>query len=466
MLQLTQVVKSFPSVRIPSRSGGPDVEVSLIAQLGHGAGNHLFAAVASRQRHHGAFIDELDEPSAKLGATDFTKGDATALYSFVVGPKGHPFHRHAGHRIFTAVAGSGGAQLRFSTASTREISEDPRSFLRSLRFVNIPPDCMFTVRFGGETWHQFYPLSRASPHPVFFALSCHTNELGGNLPEELRRKVLANEGDIPSLTELPPPEVLALLRSGEFRPEAVPTTALSLDAPEGTFHRVVCNTVRGGAGRLRGAWGAWKSSGGYFSHAAPLRPVAELPAPPENSLLRSHLAGIPLHHEDTFCLSLQDVRLDDVKASRLLEAVLEGFLVNAPAGVSRLMSLRNAIVRPLGLRTSPIGCPASPLLAPASDRTFANQYPVLDERIHPDDTRAEVVLGVDDKHLIFRSCVGVQLLDSRNAQIYLGTRVRCKNLFGRFYMASIDSVHRRYISPAMLRHAVDYASLRTRIAGG
>ena len=114
MLTLTRVVQTFPSARIPSMSGGVPVEVSLIAQLGHGAGNHLFASVASRQRRHTAFVDELDEPSAKLGGTHFSQGDPTSLYSFVVGPKGHPFHRHAGHRIFTGVSGSGGAQLRFS----------------------------------------------------------------------------------------------------------------------------------------------------------------------------------------------------------------------------------------------------------------------------------------------------------------------------------------------------------------
>lgn len=127
MPTMTEVVRSFPSARIDSQSGGLAVEVSLIAQLMHGSGNHLFASVAARQQQHAEFIDELDEPSAKLGSTDFDKGDPTSLYSFVVGPKGHPFHRHAGHRIFTAVSGSGGAQLRFSSASMEQIEQDPHS---------------------------------------------------------------------------------------------------------------------------------------------------------------------------------------------------------------------------------------------------------------------------------------------------------------------------------------------------
>jgi hypothetical protein len=457
MLNFTRVVGTFPSVRIPSQSGGLATEVSLIAQLGHGAGNHLFASVASRQRQHKAFIDELDEPSAKLAATDFSKGDPTALYSFVVGPRGHPFHRHAGHRIFTAVSGSGGAQLRFSTASDRQVAEDPRNFVKALRFVNIPPDCLFTVRFGGETWHQFFPLSNNSLHPVFFALSCHTNELGGNLPEELKKKVLANDADIPSLTELLPPAVGDLLRAKDFDQRSVPTTTLSLDAPPGTFHRVVCNNVRSGAGMLRGLWGAWKDASGFTSRSARGRIVTALPDLPADSLLRRHLDGLHLNHEDTFRLTIDDADLGGMTAAGLLAAVLEGFLLNAPSGVSALMALRNTLVKPIGLRTSPLGCPVSSLLSPRADNLFAGQYPVLDQAVTPDGKRAQVVLGANDKHLLFRSCVGVEIIDARRAEVTLGTRVHCKNWFGRFYMAVIDYTHRHYITPTMMRYAVDYA---------
>ena len=39
----------------------------------------------------------------------------------------------------------------------------------------------------------------------------------------------------------------------------------------------------------------------------------------------------------------------------------------------------------------------------------------------------------------------------------LGTRVHCSNLFGRFYMLAIDLVHRRYVTPNLLRLAVEHA---------
>jgi hypothetical protein len=453
----TRVVETFPSIRLPAEENGLPVEVSLIAQLGHGAGNHLFASVASRQRQHASFIDELDEPSAKLGATDFQRGDPSALYSFVVGPKGHPFHRHAGHRIFTAVSGSGGAQLRFSTATEKQIKKDPQSFIDKLHYINIPADCLFTVRFGGETWHQFWPLSRNTLHPVFFALSCHTNELGGKLPKKIKKKVLENEADIPSLTELLPSAVNDLLQDEAFKETKIPTTTLALDAPAGTFHRVVCNTVRSNIGLLRGAWGEWYNAAGYISQNDVKLSVTQLPELPEDSLLRKHLTDKTIHHEDTFSLSVTGVDFKNTNASALLADLLEGFLVNAPRGVSRLMAFRNLVVKPMGLRTSPLGCPVSSLLSDSTKNLFLDKYPALDQSISKKDDYAQIILGADDKHLIFRSCVSVKIIDDKNAAITLGTRVSCKNSFGRFYMAVIDQVHRRYISPTMLRRAADYA---------
>ncbi|MEO8722602.1 MAG: hypothetical protein ABI395_03630 [Sphingobium sp.] len=71
MPQLTSVVDTFPSVVIPHSKNGLPVEVSLIAQLGHGAGSHLFHSIAARQKAHAEYVDALEEPSAKLGGTNF-----------------------------------------------------------------------------------------------------------------------------------------------------------------------------------------------------------------------------------------------------------------------------------------------------------------------------------------------------------------------------------------------------------
>lgn len=373
-----------------------------------------------------------------------------------MGPKGHPFHRHAGHRIFTAISGSGGAQLRFSTATSEQTKDNPYKFIEALHFINIPPDCLFTVRFGGETWHQFWPLSKNSLHPVFFALSCHTDELGGNLSEELKKKITANEANIPTLTELLPPEILRLIHSRKFREEIVQTTTLSLDAPAGTMHRKVCDTFRGSMGVLRGAWGEWYGSGGFVSQTDETKTVIELNFTPENSLLHKHLTDKSIHHEDTFNITINGSHFKRHNAHQLLEIMLEGFLINAPKGVSKLMLIRNILVTPLGLRTSPLGCPVSSLLSSNTSNLFANQYPVLDQYINDADTVAQVILGANDRHLIFRSCVGVEVINDNHIKLSLGNRIHCKNLFGRFYMSVIDYVHRHYIAPTMLRRSVDY----------
>lgn len=453
MLTLTRALDTFPSVSLPSYCGGLPVEVSLIAQLGIGSGDGLIAGVTARQRGHAAYIDALDEPSARIGGVDLDRGDATSLYTFAVGAKGHPFHRHAGHRVFTAVSGSAGAQLRFSTASEAQIARDPNAFVRALHHVNIPPDCLFTVRFGGGTWHQFLPLHAGSDHPALFALSCHTNELGGELARDVRERVLANLADIPMLTDVLPEALTAEL--ARLDPRRVPTTALSLHKAPTSWQSRFCARTRGVLGRVNAKLSAWRGARGFLADNGGGRQVEALGALPEGSLLATQLEDF--HHEDMFALALEPTELGRESAHEVMVAVLEGFLENRPVFVSQLMAFRNALVKPLGLRTSPLGCPVSSLLSTQRESLYAGRFPVLAQRTDGSGRRVEVILGADDKHLGFRSCVDVELRADGGATIRLGTRVRNRNVFGHLYLASIDRVHRGYITPAMLRMAVDHA---------
>jgi hypothetical protein len=437
------------------------VEVTLIASLGRGAGDRLIAEASARQSRHEHFVDALDEPSARIGASDFANGDATSLYTFAVGASGHPFHRHAGQRMFTAVAGGAGARLRFSTASDEQIARDPRAFVDALHHVDVPADCLFTVRFGGRAWHQFVPLRAGTAHPTLFAVSCHADELGGRLSPELRQRVLDGGANIPALTELLPAGVCAVLESAEFDAARVPTTVLAFDAAPATRPAGLPRARRGVVGGLRAAIGAVRSLHPRRTRDAGFR-VHELGGVPEGSLLRTQLTDARV--EDTFELTVAPGAFATSSASAALVATLAGFLQSPPSGVSRLMAIRNVLVAPLGLRTSPLGCPVSSLLSPNPVRTFAGRFPVLAQRIDAADTRAEMILGADDKHLVFRSCVGVERLADGRMRCTLGTRVRTRNAFGRFYMATIGPIHRAYIVPAMLRRAVEYA-LREGAAG-
>jgi len=443
----------FPSVRLASYSGGLPVEVTLIAQLGAGAGDPLIAQACVRQRAHPSFHDALDEPSARLADTDFANGESTALFSFAVGANGHPFHRHAGHRMFTAITGSGGAQLRFCTASMAQLEQDPLHFLAALRHVDLPADCLFTVRFGGGTWHQFAPLRANAAHPAFFALSCHSDEAGGDLSPQVRERVMAGTADIATLTELLPEAVRALLASPQAQAMQVPTVRLSLSASPGSRRLAWCADLRARSGRLRQALGRWRHPPGFVALAPRLAAVRSLPQPVPGSLLWDELQAHD--HQDSVRLRLQPHQLRQRGAHALMVALLEGFMQRRPLGVTWLMRIRNALVAPLRLRTSPLGCPVSSLLSPQRERLFAGRFPVLGQAHAAHDRRAQVLLGADDRHLVFRSCVGVDVAEDGSVELSLDTRVACRNWFGRLYMALIARGHRHYIAPAMLRAAAE-----------
>ena len=458
MRPVARETSSFPTARIESRGGGLPIEVTLVAQLGHGAGDHLCRQAEARQRTHGRFNDALDEPAAMLAAVDARRGETTALHSFGVGPKGHPFHRHAGHRVFTAISGSGGAQLRFSTASDEQLRTTPRAFVDALNYVDIPPDCLFTVRFGGGTWHQFAPGLEAASHPTLFALSCHTNEFGGIVDAALMARVEEGHANIHDLTDPLPFAVDEYLRAQPLDHHRVPTLALSLAEPPGSLCAIACGFVRRLVGRVRGVSAACRCQlAGFISRRGQL--ITESPRAPEGSLLERQFVE-RVDHEDSFVLILHGAGKEGRAASSLLADVLEGFLANRPIGVSWLMKLRNLLVRPFRLRTSPLGCPVSSLLSADRSQLFAGKYPVLDQSIDPKGRHAEVMLGADDRHLRFRSCVAVRF-EGDDAHISLGTRVQFRNAFGRFYIAAIDRVHRSYVSPAMLSMAVEHAQRRT-----
>ena len=100
----------------------------------------------------------------------------------------------------------------------------------------------------------------------------------------------------------------------------------------------------------------------------------------------------------------------------------------------------------------------SSLLSRQAGETFDGRFPVLAQAV--DARHAQVILGADDKHLRFRSCVAVRIVDDAHVGLTLGTRVHCKNLFGDIYIGLIERMHRHHVSPAMLRLAAEHAFMR------
>jgi hypothetical protein len=135
---------------------------------------------------------------------------------------------------------------------------------------------------------------------------------------------------------------------------------------------------------------------------------------------------------DAFSLIVDDPSVDAVTAAtRAID--------RPPGWISSLMRLRDAIVRPLGLRA---GDDASLV---RMDRIGV--FPVLSR------TPERVVLGLDDKHLDFRLAIDVAPLDARRREVVATTLVQTHNRLGRTYLAIILPFHRRIVPALMARNA-------------
>eukprot|EP01119_Soliformovum_irregulare_P000598 TRINITY_DN10421_c0_g1_i1.p1 TRINITY_DN10421_c0_g1~~TRINITY_DN10421_c0_g1_i1.p1 ORF type:complete len:546 (+),score=64.94 TRINITY_DN10421_c0_g1_i1:43-1680(+) len=509
------LTQTYPSIQLPVPWGLP-IEVVLIGQIGHGGGSALVDQVKRRQQRHPKYVDALDEPSAQIANTTLQSDDErrsgvrsvedkTAVYTFSV-DKSHPFHRHAGHRVFTACTGSSGAYLRFSTSTLEEIEQDPDIFLQKLSQVHIPGDCLFTIRFDGTVWHQFSAVKDSNP--AFFAISVHTDETGGQLSADLVKQIRSNQASIPALTQVLPQQVEKRIKEGGAM-ASIATYKLSLEPP---IRTIICDTVRSTMGPFR-TWmrqflSAIRSNDGhvafpFLKQSKPLPTIASVPLdaasladakdlfiyPPikqnlnEGSILQRHFPR-SFHFEDSYLVRIMakddgnkrtirvplDPHIKEALLSRkcdsagLMERLLAAFLDHPPQEVTAMMQLRNVLVTPLRLRTSPLACPISSL-GDGSGRSkhyfgIERRFPVRDQLRDGDST--QVTLGANDKHLQFRSVVALDTHRNQDNNISaidvrLSTRVFCLNAFGKFYMRSIESAHEHHIIPSLMQNACKFA---------
>jgi hypothetical protein len=131
---------------------------------------------------------------------------------------------------------------------------------------------------------------------------------------------------------------------------------------------------------------------------------------------------------DAFCIEVSDRDLDARRAA-------ERMMARQPRWAEALLSLRNFLVAPLGLKTS--GASAD------TPRDMIGIFPVVSQA--PD----RLVAGFNDRHLDFRVVVDVTAPgDSR--RVTATTVVKTHNRLGRIYLAVIMPFH-RLIVPALLR---------------
>jgi hypothetical protein len=131
---------------------------------------------------------------------------------------------------------------------------------------------------------------------------------------------------------------------------------------------------------------------------------------------------------DAFCIEISDRNLD-------ARHVAERMMARQPRWAEALLSLRNLLVTPLGLKTSGAN--------PKVPRDMIGIFPVMSE------TRDRLIVGFNDRHLDFR--VVVDVTAPRDVtQVTATTLVKTHNWLGRTYLAIIMPFH-RLIVPALLR---------------
>jgi hypothetical protein len=147
-------------------------------------------------------------------------------------------------------------------------------------------------------------------------------------------------------------------------------------------------------------------------------------APPAESALRDWYDGASL--ADSFTATLPSSAPMDVGTLATL------LFADPPLWFTILLAIRDRVMAAFGVRPSHA-------LAEGEHVAF---FPVLSRS--PD----EIILGADDRHLDFRASV---LLRRADNTLVATTVVRCHNLLGRLYLATILPFHILVVTDALRR---------------
>jgi hypothetical protein len=164
-----------------------------------------------------------------------------------------------------------------------------------------------------------------------------------------------------------------------------------------------------------------------------MRTVCAVAFPPE-SALAARLGEASFH--DAFETDLVDGTLTPI-------AIAYAFLRGTPAWAEALLSIRNRMVAPFGVRDigrlSAVDGAAATCLEPGDPLSFFT--------VHSADER-EVVLGIDDTHLNVRIAI-VKRSTAGQASYVIASWVRTHNSFGRLYMVPVGPMHKLIVRAGM-----------------
>jgi hypothetical protein len=153
-----------------------------------------------------------------------------------------------------------------------------------------------------------------------------------------------------------------------------------------------------------------------------MRPIFTTP----DATTRTVLEGATF--ADAFTLDINGPAIDARTAA-------ERAFASSPRWITRLLTVRNAIVKPLGLKGT-----SDPRIKSTNRVGF---FPCISQ------TPERIVMGLDDTHLDFRIIVDVAAIANNRQRITATTVVKPHNLLGRAYLTTIMPFH-KLIVPTML----------------
>jgi hypothetical protein len=160
---------------------------------------------------------------------------------------------------------------------------------------------------------------------------------------------------------------------------------------------------------------------------------------PTDSRLSPSLAGADFH--DAYAAPLRDGALTPTEI--FLKTIRA-----TPPWVSRLMAIRNAIVRQLGLKD--VGAMQDAANKPAEAYRVGDRLGIFTVFATGE---TELVLGIDDSHLDVRVSVSKRAND-RPMRYVVSTVVTVHNWLGRAYMAPVGRIHPLVVRALMRRTIV------------
>lgn len=125
--------------------------------------------------------------------------------------------------------------------------------------------------------------------------------------------------------------------------------------------------------------------------------------------------------------------------------ILQGFNTMTPGWVEALMKLRNALVRPFGLKYGNDKEASKSVLGQVTDRS-----------------ENETVSSMDDKHLLFYVSVRLVRETPETARVTMGTIVHLHNRLGKVYFTVIRPFHKIIVQSSLKQvlHKLQKSGLR------